>query len=77
MDVFDQMHTLWEVAKLPFNEFLSLLKLTPNLCATRFCIPCGTMEDWMDGTADVPPHDRLMMAEAMGILDIRSRYNAD
>ena len=35
------------------------------------------MEDWMDGTADVPPHDRLMMAEAMGILDIRSRYNAD
>ena len=27
MDVFDQMHTLWEVARLPFAEFLSLLKL--------------------------------------------------
>ena len=37
MDVFDQMHTLWEVARLPFAEFLSLLKLTPSLCATRFC----------------------------------------
>jgi len=77
MDVFDQMHTLWEVAELPFSEFLSLLKLTPHQCATRFCIPWGTMEDWMDGTTDVPPHDRLMMAEAMGILDIRSRYAAD
>ena len=77
MDVFDQMHTLWEVAKFPFREFLSLLKLTPPLCATRFCIPWSTMEEWMDGTTDVPPHDRLMMAEAMGILDIRSRYAAD
>ncbi len=77
MDVFDQMHTLWEVARLPFAEFLSLLKLTPSLCATRFCIPWNTMEDWMNGTTDVPPHDRLMMAEAMGILDIRSRYSTD
>ena len=77
MDVFDQMHTLWEVARLPFAEFLSLLKLSPSLCATRFCIPWNTMEDWMNGTTDVPPHDRLMMAEAMGILDIRSRYSTD
>ena len=77
MDVFDQMHTLWEVARLPFAEFLSLLKLTPSLCATRFCIPWNTMEDWINGTTDVPPHDRLMMAEAMGILDIRSRYSTD
>ena len=77
MDVFDQMHILWEVAELPFNEFLSLLTLTPRLCSERFCIPWGVMEDWMDGITAAPRYVRLMMAEAMCILDIRSRYATD
>ena len=77
IDAFEELRTLWEVAELPFSEFLAMLKLTPLQCANRFCIPYGIMDDWMDGTTDAPPYVRLMMAEAMGILDIRSRYAAD
>ena len=71
MDMFEQLRTLWHVSNSPFKELLDRMGLTQTQCSTRFCIPLRTVQDWAGGRRTPPPYVRLMMAEAVGLLDIR------
>lgn len=72
MVLFEQLITLWHVANDPFNKLLKLMNLNQSKCATHFCIPLRTVQDWAGERRTPPPYLRLMMAEAIGLLNIRN-----
>lgn len=71
MGLYAQLQVLWSVANDPFRRLLERMELNQSQCATRFCIPLRTVQDWAGGRRTSPPYVRLMMAEAVGLLDIR------
>lgn len=71
VDLFEQLHTLWHVFNDPFKDLLSRMGLNQTQCATRFCIPLRTVQDWVGERRTPPPYVRLMMAESIGMLEIR------
>lgn len=75
LDLFRQLHTLWQIANAPFRELLGLLGLNQTQCATRFCIPLRTVQDWAGGRRAAPLYLRLMMAEAMQLFDLRAPHS--
>lgn len=71
IDTFEQLRTLWHVAKDPFRDLLERMSLRQTQCSCRFCIPLRTVQDWVGERRTPPLYVRLMMAEAVGVLDIR------
>lgn len=71
MELFEQLRTLWHVANDPFKDMLERMGLNQTQCATRFCIPLRTVQNWAGEINACPPYTRLMMAEASGIIKIR------
>lgn len=71
MALFGQLQALWGVANDPFRALLEHMGLNQTQCSTRFCIPLRTVQDWAGERRTPPPYVRLMMAEAVGLLDIR------
>lgn len=69
--LFEQMRTLWHVINDPFRSLLERMGLSQSGCSRRFCIPLRTIQDWAGNLHSSPPYIRLMMAEAVGLLDIR------
>lgn len=71
-DVYQQLIALWHVANDSFKDFLALIGLNQTGCAIRFCIPLRTVQNWAGGVNSCPPYLRMMMAEAIGIIKLRS-----
>lgn len=71
MDIFEQLRTLWHVARDPFRTLLDGMGMTQTQCSCRFCIPLRTVQDWAGERRTPPLYVRLMMAEAIGLLDMR------
>ena len=71
MEIFQQLRILWHVYNAPFKDLLERMNLNQTQCSIRFCIPLRTVQGWALGERTCPPYVRLMMAEAIGILDIR------
>ena len=71
-DLWQQLRTLWEVAHLPFRDLLGRMGLKQIGCSTRFCIPLRTVQGWALGERECPSYVRLMMAEATGLVQLRS-----
>lgn len=69
--LFEQMRTLWHVANDPFRSLLESMGLSQSGCSSRFCIPLRTVQDWAGNRRSSPLYIRLMMAEAVGLLNIR------
>lgn len=67
----DKLRILWHVANDPFKDFLRLLGLNQTQCATRFCIPLRTVQNWAGEVRTAPDYIRLMMAELVGIVKLR------
>lgn len=67
----DGLRSLWHVVNAPFGSLLELMDLTQTECATRFCIPLRTVQGWAGETRSAPPYVRLMMAELMGVVNLR------
>ncbi len=67
----DQLRALWHVANDPFKDLICHMGLNQTRCATRFCIPYRTVQDWAAGKRTCAPYLRLMMAEATGVVDLR------
>ena len=68
----EALTTIWGVANKPFQELLDDLGLNQSQCSRQFGIPLRTVQDWAGGRREPPPYIRLMMAEAVGILNIRN-----
>lgn len=62
---------LWEVACLPFRDFLALTGHTRVGLARRYCIPLITLDQWLAGKRNPPPYVRLLLAECTGIVERR------
>ncbi len=73
MDLFEQLRILWHVANDPFKSLLERIGYNQTQCAIRFCIPRRTIQDWAGERRAAPLYIRLMMAEATGLLNIRSK----
>lgn len=71
MALYEQLRTLWHVANDPFKILLTRMGLSQTQCATRFCIPLRTVQNWAGEVNACPPYTRLMMAEAVGLLELR------
>lgn len=71
MELENALKDLWHVTNDPFKSFLKRIKLNQTQCSARFCIPLRTVQGWALGERTCPPYIRLMMAEAVGLLDIR------
>ncbi len=66
----EQLRILWHVANDPFKEILQRMGLSQTQCATRFCIPLRTVQDWAGDRRICAPYLRLMMAEATGAVGL-------
>ncbi len=64
----DKARSLWNVACLPFRDFLALTGYTRAGLARRFCIPLITLDQWLSGKRNPPPYVRLLLAECTGII---------
>lgn len=73
----EELGKLWDVANAPFDRLLQLMGLTITQCHLRFCIPYRTVQDWSRGERRPPDYIRLLLAEAIGFLRIRSRDTAE
>lgn len=71
VEIFQQLRALWRVSNDPFKSLLARMGLNQTQCSVRFCIPLRTVQGWALGERTCPPYVRLMMAEAVGLLDIR------
>ncbi len=69
-ELLPQLSALWHVANDPFKTLLQRMGLAQTQCATRFCIPLRTVQDWAGGRRPCPSYLRLMMAEAAGVVDL-------
>lgn len=67
----DKARILWDVACLPFRDFLALTEFNRARLARRFCIPLRTVDDWLAGKRNPPPYVRLLLAECTGIINRR------
>ena len=72
MGLFEQLRILWHVANDPFKSLLERIGLNQTQCSTRFCIPRRTVQDWAGNRRTPPPYVRLMMAEAVRLVEIRN-----
>lgn len=71
MNLVLQLRTMWEVYHLPFKDLMNRMDLNQSQCSRRFCIPLRTVQDWAGGRRTPPAYLKLMMAEAIGLLEIR------
>lgn len=68
--VNDAVGHIWDVAHMNVKAICKVTGMTQAALAQRFCINKRTVESWCGSqTRECPDHVRLLMAEALGILD--------
>ena len=72
MDLVSNLQVLWHVARDSFRALLKRMGISQTSCATRFCIPLRTVQSWALDERECPSYIRLMMAEATGLISLRS-----
>lgn len=72
LPVREQLRRLWHVANDSFRDLLTDLDMTQTALSVRFCIPFRTVQGWALNERTCPPYLRLMMAEAVGYIKLRS-----
>lgn len=65
----DAARPLWNVACLPFRDFLARTGYARAGLARRFCIPLRTVDDWLAEKRNPPPYVRLLIAECTEIIN--------
>lgn len=63
---------LWDVACLPFREYLTFLGLRRSELARKYGIPLSTLDQWISGKCNPPPYVRLLLAIAEGKIEWRN-----
>lgn len=65
------MESIWQAVKMPFSELRAVSGLSQAAFGKRFCIPRRTIEDWESGNRTPPVYLRLLLADNLGILNIK------
>lgn len=68
LEIAGKLGQIWDVAHMSVNDICKIAGMTQAAVKERFCIKRRTMEDWCRGRREPPDHDRLMMAEILGII---------
>lgn len=69
LETAGKLGEIWDVAHMSVKNICKAAGMTQAALAQRFCIPKRTVEDWCRGIAKCADYIRLMMAEALGILE--------
>lgn len=72
VELTEPLLALWHVANDPFRALLERMGLTQTQCATRFCVPLRTVQDWAGDRREAAPYLRLMMAELTGVVRLHA-----
>lgn len=70
-EIYTTLVSLWRILRAPFRDFLRLLGMTQTQLSKHFCIPLRTVQDWAGERRSCAPYIRLMMAQALGALNVR------
>lgn len=69
-----QLRRLWHTAHDNFRDFLEALNMTQTTISAYFCIPFSTVRKWACEIHPCPTYLRLMMAEALDYVTLRSMH---
>ena len=59
---------VWDAAHVTIRDIRSVTGLSQAGFGIRFCIPCRTIEDWEAGRRSCPGYIRLLLMQAVGLL---------
>ena len=66
----EQLHEIWQAAHRSVMEIRTIAGYKSMASfAERLCIPYRTLQDWETGRRECAPWLRLMMQEALGLID--------
>lgn len=65
-DRVNDLGALWDVAHVSILEIRKFTKLNRTRFATRYLIPCRTVENWEKEINQCPDYVRLLLAQATG-----------
>ncbi len=63
----NEIERIWDVAHMTIFDIRQRTGLSQAKFATRFCIPCRSVENWESGTFACPAYLRLLLAQATGV----------
>lgn len=69
-DVVRQLREVWRAAHMTVRDIRKAAGLTQAGLAAHFVIPKRTIENWESGVNKCTHYDRLMMAEALGVVSL-------
>lgn len=68
----EMLGKLWDVAHMSVKDIRSHTEVSQRKFADAFGIPARSIENWDGGQRDTTPYVKLLLAHALGIIDLDS-----
>ena len=65
-----QLGTIWDAAHITIKQIRTSTGLSQIKFCEAFAIPHRTLQHWEGGTREAPPYTRLLLANAVGLIDL-------
>lgn len=65
-----QLGTIWDAAHISIRDIRAVTGLSQVKFGEAFAIPLRTIQHWEGGTREAPPYTRLLLANAVGLIDL-------
>ena len=65
-----QLGRIWNAAHLSIRDIRAETGLSQVKFGEAFAIPRRSVENWESETSEVPPYTRLLLAHAVGLIDL-------
>ena len=69
-DRIEMLGKLWDVAHMSAKDIRSHTEVSQRKFADAFGIPARSIENWEGGQRDATPYVKLLLAHALGIIDL-------
>lgn len=71
-DRIEMLGLLWDVAHMSVKDIRSHTGVSQRKFADAFGIPARSLENWEGGQRDATPYVKLLLAHALGIINLES-----
>lgn len=68
----EMLGALWDVAHMSMRDIRAYVGVSQRKFADAFGIPARSIENWEGGQRDTTDYNRLLLANALGIIDLDS-----
>ena len=68
--ITNDLDMAWNIAHMPPRELISKSGLSQYAFSRRYCIKKRTLDHWISGQNQMPPHTRYMIAELLGLIEV-------